>query len=37
MLTLTLSADHRVLDGAKASAFLRDLAEALQDAEKWLG
>jgi pyruvate dehydrogenase E2 component (dihydrolipoamide acetyltransferase) len=36
MLTLTLSADHRVLDGAKASAFLRDLAEALQDAEKWL-
>jgi pyruvate dehydrogenase E2 component (dihydrolipoamide acetyltransferase) len=37
MLTLTLSADHRVLDGAKASAFLRDLAEALHDAEKWLG
>jgi pyruvate dehydrogenase E2 component (dihydrolipoamide acetyltransferase) len=37
ILTLTLSADHRVLDGAKASAFLRDLAEALQDAEKWLG
>ena len=37
MLTLTLSVDHRVLDGAKASAFLRDLSEALQDAEKWLG
>jgi pyruvate dehydrogenase E2 component (dihydrolipoamide acetyltransferase) len=37
MLTLTLSADHRVLDGAKAAAFLRDLVEALQDAEKWLG
>lgn len=37
MLTLTLSADHRVLDGAKASAFLRDLAETLQDTEKWLG
>src|SRR3984893_14283953 len=28
MLTLTLSADHRVLDGAKAAAFLRDLVEA---------
>ena len=37
MLTLTLSADHRVLDGAKAAAFLRDLAETLQDTEKWLG
>jgi pyruvate dehydrogenase E2 component (dihydrolipoamide acetyltransferase) len=36
MLTLTLSADHRVLDGAKASAFLRDLAETLQNIEKWL-
>ncbi|MCU1313863.1 MAG: Dihydrolipoyllysine-residue acetyltransferase, partial [Acidobacteriaceae bacterium] len=37
MITLTLSADHRVLDGAKASAFLRDLAETLQDPAKWLG
>lgn len=37
MITLTLSADHRVLDGAKASAFLRDLAEALQDTENWFG
>jgi pyruvate dehydrogenase E2 component (dihydrolipoamide acetyltransferase) len=37
MITLTLSADHRVLDGAKASAFLRDLADTLQDPAKWLG
>jgi pyruvate dehydrogenase E2 component (dihydrolipoamide acetyltransferase) len=36
MLTLTLSGDHRVLDGAKASAFLHDLAEALQETEKCL-
>lgn len=36
MLSLTLSSDHRVLDGAKAAAFLRALAEAIQDAEKSL-
>jgi pyruvate dehydrogenase E2 component (dihydrolipoamide acetyltransferase) len=30
MLTLTLSSDHRVVDGAQAAAFLKDLAEFLQ-------
>jgi pyruvate dehydrogenase E2 component (dihydrolipoamide acetyltransferase) len=29
-ITLTLSSDHRVVDGAKAAAFLRDLAEAIR-------
>ena len=36
ILRLTLSADHRVADGAKAAAFLHDLAGALQEPEKWL-
>lgn len=29
--TLTLSCDHRVLDGAKAAAFMSDLAKAIED------
>jgi pyruvate dehydrogenase E2 component (dihydrolipoamide acetyltransferase) len=29
MMTLTLSSDHRVIDGARAAEFLRDLAEAI--------
>jgi len=29
ILTLTLSSDHRVVDGAQAAAFLNDVAEAL--------
>ncbi len=29
MMTLTVSCDHRVVDGARAGAFLADLAEAL--------
>jgi pyruvate dehydrogenase E2 component (dihydrolipoamide acetyltransferase) len=36
MLTLTLSCDHRVLDGARAAAFLNDLVEALREPEKLL-
>jgi pyruvate dehydrogenase E2 component (dihydrolipoamide acetyltransferase) len=36
MVSLTLSADHRVIDGAKAAAFLKDLAGAMQEPEKWL-
>jgi pyruvate dehydrogenase E2 component (dihydrolipoamide acetyltransferase) len=36
MVTLTLSSDHRVVDGARAAAFLSDVAEALQDPDKWL-
>ncbi len=29
MITLTLSCDHRVLDGARAALFLNDLAAAI--------
>jgi pyruvate dehydrogenase E2 component (dihydrolipoamide acetyltransferase) len=36
MLTLTLSSDHRVVDGAQAALFLNDLAEAIASPEKWL-
>ena len=36
MLTLTLSCDHRVVDGARAAAFLNDLVEALREPEQWL-
>jgi pyruvate dehydrogenase E2 component (dihydrolipoamide acetyltransferase) len=36
MMTLTLSADHRVVDGARAAIFLQELAEAIQAPEKWL-
>jgi pyruvate dehydrogenase E2 component (dihydrolipoamide acetyltransferase) len=36
MLTLTLSTDHRVADGARAALFLNDLAEAIREPEKWL-
>jgi len=37
MMTLTLSGDHRVVDGAQAAAFLNDLAEAIQVAGDWVG
>ena len=37
MLTLTLSCDHRVVDGARGAAFLHDVVEAIQDADKHLG
>ncbi|HUA22399.1 MAG TPA: dihydrolipoamide acetyltransferase family protein [Bryobacteraceae bacterium] len=33
IMTLTLSSDHRVVDGAQAAAFLNDLAEALTSAQ----
>jgi pyruvate dehydrogenase E2 component (dihydrolipoamide acetyltransferase) len=36
MMTLTLSSDHRVVDGARAALFLSDLAEALCEPEKSL-
>jgi pyruvate dehydrogenase E2 component (dihydrolipoamide acetyltransferase) len=36
MMTITLSSDHRVIDGARAAEFLRDLADAIRDPEKWL-
>lgn len=31
MMTLTLSSDHRVVDGARAAEFLRDLVAAISD------
>jgi len=36
MMTLSLSCDHRVVDGAKAALFLNDLVEALREPENWL-
>jgi pyruvate dehydrogenase E2 component (dihydrolipoamide acetyltransferase) len=36
MLTLTLSSDHRVVDGAQAALFLNDLAEAVRAPQQWL-
>jgi len=37
MMTLTLAADHRVVDGAQGAVFLNDLAEAIRAPAKWLG
>jgi pyruvate dehydrogenase E2 component (dihydrolipoamide acetyltransferase) len=37
MMTLTLSSDHRVVDGARAAGFLQDLAEAISNPRQWLG
>jgi pyruvate dehydrogenase E2 component (dihydrolipoamide acetyltransferase) len=31
MMTVTLSSDHRVIDGARAAGFLRDLVAAIRD------
>ena len=36
MMTLTLSCDHRVLDGARGAMFMHDLVEALLDADRRL-
>jgi pyruvate dehydrogenase E2 component (dihydrolipoamide acetyltransferase) len=36
MLTLTLSCDHRVLDGARGAAFLHDVVEAIRQADRHL-
>lgn len=36
MMTVTLSSDHRVIDGAGAAEFLGDLAEAIREPNKWL-
>jgi pyruvate dehydrogenase E2 component (dihydrolipoamide acetyltransferase) len=36
IITLTLSSDHRVADGARAAMFMQDLADALRDPKKWL-
>ncbi len=37
MMTLTISCDHRVADGARAAMFLADLAEAAREPAKRLG
>jgi pyruvate dehydrogenase E2 component (dihydrolipoamide acetyltransferase) len=37
MMTVTLSCDHRVVDGARGAAFLNDVVEAIHEPEKWLG
>jgi pyruvate dehydrogenase E2 component (dihydrolipoamide acetyltransferase) len=36
ILTMTLSSDHRVVDGAQAAVFLNELAEAIGEPQKWL-
>jgi pyruvate dehydrogenase E2 component (dihydrolipoamide acetyltransferase) len=36
MMTMTLSSDHRVVDGARAAEFLSDLANAIREPEKVL-
>ncbi len=37
MMTLTLSGDHRVVDGAQAAVFLNDLAEAIRSPGSLIG
>jgi pyruvate dehydrogenase E2 component (dihydrolipoamide acetyltransferase) len=37
VMTVTLSSDHRVVDGAGAAEFLCDLADAIREPAKWLG
>jgi pyruvate dehydrogenase E2 component (dihydrolipoamide acetyltransferase) len=36
IMTLTLSGDHRVVDGAQAAVFLNDLAEAIAAPANWI-
>jgi pyruvate dehydrogenase E2 component (dihydrolipoamide acetyltransferase) len=36
IMTLTLSSDHRVVDGARAAEFLGDLVGAIAEPAKWL-
>ena len=36
MMTLTLSSDHRVVDGARAAKFMRDVADAIGKPQAWL-
>jgi len=36
MMTLTLSSDHRVVDGARAAEFMRDVAAAIGNPQEWL-
>jgi pyruvate/2-oxoglutarate dehydrogenase complex dihydrolipoamide acyltransferase (E2) component len=34
-MTLTLSSDHRVVDGVRAAEFLRDVTEAIGNPQEW--
>ena len=36
MVNLTLTSDHRVIDGARAAEFLNDVVAGLTDPDKWL-
>jgi len=36
MMTVTLSCDHRVVDGVRAATFLNDLVDAVRKPEEWL-
>jgi pyruvate dehydrogenase E2 component (dihydrolipoamide acetyltransferase) len=36
MMTLTLSSDHRLVDGARAAEFMRDLVKAIGNPQEWL-
>jgi pyruvate dehydrogenase E2 component (dihydrolipoamide acetyltransferase) len=36
MISLTLSTDHRVADGARAALFMNDVVEAIREPRKWL-
>jgi pyruvate dehydrogenase E2 component (dihydrolipoamide acetyltransferase) len=36
MITVTLSTDHRVADGARAALFLNDVVDAIREPRKWL-
>lgn len=36
MMTLTLSTDHRVADGARAALFMNNLVDAIREPQKWL-
>ncbi len=36
MMTMTLSSDHRVVDGARAAEFLGELTGAIREPENWL-
>jgi pyruvate dehydrogenase E2 component (dihydrolipoamide acetyltransferase) len=36
MMNLTLTSDHRVIDGARAAEFLNDVVAGLSDPDKWL-
>jgi pyruvate/2-oxoglutarate dehydrogenase complex dihydrolipoamide acyltransferase (E2) component len=35
-MTITLSSDHRVIDGARAAAFLNDVVLNLTEPDKWI-